>query len=125
MFYDTPPTSKFTIAEREAGDVTILALSGQILVDDGDILIRKRVLDLIAHGRVKVVLDLGAVTHIDSAGFGTMASKAKNLRDHQGDLKLLHLTPRSQRLLEVMRLNMAFEAFDDEQAAIRSFGTSY
>ena len=121
MFYDTPSTSKLTIAAHEAGDVTILTLSGQILVDDGDIAIRKRVLELMAHGRVNVVLDLGGVTHIDSAGFGTIASKAKMLHDHQGGLKLLHVPPRSQRLLEVMRLHTTFEMFQDEDEAVKSF----
>lgn len=113
--------SKLTIAAREAGDVTILALSGQILVDDGDIAIRKRILELVAHGRVNVLLDLGGITHIDSAGFGTMASKAKMLHDRNGALKLLHVPPRSQRLLEVMRLHTTFAIFDDEDAAIKSF----
>jgi anti-anti-sigma factor len=113
--------SKLTITEREAGDVTIMALSGQILVDDGDIAIRKRVLELVAHGRVNVLLDLAGVTHIDSAGFGTMASKAKMLHDHKGSLKLLHVPPRSLRLLEVMRLHTTFDIFEDEDAAIQSF----
>ena len=122
MFFDTPSSSKLAIAEREAGDVTILLLSGQILVDDGDVAIRKRVLDLVAHGRVKVLLDLGAITHIDSAGFGTIASKAKLLHDRNGALKLLHVPARSQRLLEVMRLHTSFEMFEDEEEAVKSFG---
>ena len=121
FFHETPPLSKLLIAEREAGDVTILTLSGQILVDDGDVAIRKRVLELIARGRVNVVLDLGAVTHIDSAGFGTMASTAKLLHNRHGALKLLHVPPRSQRLLEVMRLHTAFEIFEDENEAVKSF----
>ena len=121
MFYDTPSTSKLAIAAHEAGDVTILALSGQILVDDGDIAIRKRILELVAHGRVNVVLDLAGITHIDSAGFGTMASKAKMLHDRNGALKLLHVPPRSLRLLEVMRLHTTFEMFEDEDAAVQSF----
>lgn len=123
FFYDTSSTSKLTIAAHEAGDVTVLTLSGQILVDDGDIAIRKRVLELMAHGRVNVVLDLGGVTHIDSAGFGTIASKAKMLHDHQGGLKLLHVPPRSLRLLEVMRLHTTFEMFEDEDEAVKSFKT--
>lgn len=121
FFYDTRATSKLAIEEREVGDVTILALSGQILVDDGDVAIRKRVLELVALGRVKVLLDLAGITHIDSAGFGTMASKAKLLHDRNGALKLLHVPARSQRLLEVMRLHTTFDMFDDEDAAVKSF----
>ena len=123
MFYDTPQASKLAIAEREVGDVTILTLSGQILVDDGDLAIKKKVLELIARGRMHLLLDLGEVSHIDSAGFGTIASKAMLMRHQHGDLKLLHVTPRSQRLIAMMRLNGTFETFDDEEEAIRSFGT--
>ena len=32
--------SKLSILERESGDVTILVLTGQILIDDGDLAIR-------------------------------------------------------------------------------------
>jgi anti-sigma B factor antagonist len=121
FFHDTPSTSKLAIAEREIGDVTILTLSGQMLVDDGDVAVRTRVLELARRGRINVALDLGAVTHIDSAGFGTMASSAKLLHDRHGALKLLHVPPRSKRLLEVMKLHTAFAIFDDEGEAIASF----
>ena len=121
MFYDTPQASKLAIAEREVGDVTILTLSGQILVDDGDLAIKKKVLELIARGRMHVLLDLGDVSHIDSAGFGTIASKAMLMRNQHGDMKLLHVTPRTQRLIAMMKLNGTFETFDDEDEAIKSF----
>ena len=121
MFYDTPQATKLSIAEREVGEVTILTLSGQILVDDGDLAIKKKVLELIARGRVQLLLDLGGVSHIDSAGFGTIASKAMLMRKQHGDLKLMHVTPRSQRLIAMMKLNGTFETFEDEEEAIRSF----
>ena len=54
--------SKLTIAERHAGDVTILVLTGQMLVDDGDLAFGKRIRDLVDRGFEKVVLDLGGVT---------------------------------------------------------------
>ena len=42
--------SKLSILERDSGDVTILGLSGQILLDDGDLAILPKIHDLIDRG---------------------------------------------------------------------------
>jgi anti-sigma B factor antagonist len=121
FFEDEATPSKLTISDRRIGDVTILALSGEMLVDDGDLALRQRIHELISEGRVKMLIDLGAVTHFDSAGVGMIVAKQKTVRDHGGDVKLLHLTTRSQRLLELMKIASVFEVFEDEQQAVSSF----
>jgi anti-sigma B factor antagonist len=115
--------SKLLIDEQRIGEVTVLVLSGEMLVDDGDLALRQRIHELIEQGRVKILIDLAGVAHIDSAGVGMIVAKQKTVRDHGGDLKLLHLTTRSQRLLALMKIVSVFEAFDDEDAAVRSFGS--
>jgi anti-sigma B factor antagonist len=114
-------TSQLDIQERRHGEVTVLALSGQIVLDDGDLAIRKRIHDLLDAGRKDIVLDLAGVTYIDSSGVGMIAGKLKTVRERGGDMKLVHLTSRSQRLLGMMKLLVAFETFDDEAAAVKSF----
>ena len=113
--------SKLTIEERHAGDVTILALRGEMLLDDGDLAFRARIHDLIEQGRVKVVLDLGGLTYMDSSGVGMLAAKLKTLKEKRGDMRLLHLTRRSETLLGMLKLLLVFETFDDEGMAVRSF----
>jgi anti-sigma B factor antagonist len=113
--------SKLQIVERHENDVAILTLTGQILLDDGDLAFGKCISDLISRGMVRIVVDLGGVTYIDSSGVGMMAAKLKQVRTKGGDVRLLHLTSRSQRLLGMMKLVTVFETFDDEQAAVRSF----
>jgi anti-sigma B factor antagonist len=118
---DEATVSKLQIVERRIGGVTVLVLSGEMLVDDGDLALRQQIHDLLDQGRDKILIDLAAVTHIDSAGVGMMVAKQKTVRDRGGDLKLLHLTSRSQRLLALMKLASVFEAFEDEDAAVESF----
>jgi anti-sigma B factor antagonist len=118
---DEATVSKLQILERRIGAVTVLVLSGEMLVDDGDLALRQQIHDLLDQGRDKILIDLAAVTHIDSAGVGMMVAKQKTVRDRGGDLKLLHLTSRSQRLLALMKLASVFEAFEDEDAAVESF----
>ena len=112
---------KLSIIEREVGDVTVLTLAGQILLDDGDLALRQSIHDLVARGRIKVVLDLADVTYIDSAGIGMIAGKLKTLRERGGDLKLLRLKVRGQRLLGTMKLLIIFETFDAEDMAVKSY----
>lgn len=115
------PQSKLSIEERCAGDVTILLLAGQMVLDDGDLAFGRRVRELVDRGIVKVVLDLGGVTYIDSSGVGMMVAKLKTLKEKGGDMRLLHLDRRAESLLGMLKLLVVFETFQDEAAAVRSF----
>ena len=113
--------SKLQIDERDAQGVTVLMLTGQMLLDDGDLLFGRRVNDLVSRDRVKILVDLAAVTAIDSSGVGMMVAKLKDLRKRGGDMRLLRLTSAGHRLFHVLRLKTTFEVFDDEVTALRSY----
>ena len=117
----TPSASRLQIAERRVEDVTVLVLTGQMLLDDGDLLFRKTVHELADAGRVKIVLDVAGVSYIDSAGIGMMVAKVKTVREKKGDIKLVHLTRKTQHLLAMLKLLVVFETFEDEAAAVRSY----
>lgn len=115
--------SKLSILESQTGDVAVLTLTGQILLDDGDLAFGRHVAGLISRGIVRIVVDLAGVTYIDSSGVGMMAAKLKQVRASGGDMRLARLTSRSQRLLGMMKLVSVFEMFDDEASAVRSFAS--
>jgi anti-sigma B factor antagonist len=111
-----------TIAERNVGPVTILALSGRLVLDDGDALLRQRVDDLVGRGRLKIIADLTALDYVDSAGIGVLIAKYLSVRRKGGDLKLLRLSSRTHHALEITHLLTVFETFESEPDAVRSFG---
>ena len=114
--------SKLQISQRQVDDVTVLVLTGEITADDGDLKFGRLVDDLVLRqGHKKVLVDLGSVSYIDSAGVGMMVAELKIVRGKGGILKLLNLTGRNQRLLATMRLMTAFEVFEDEAMAVKSF----
>jgi anti-sigma B factor antagonist len=113
--------SKLRIEERQVNGVTILVLTGEMLLDDGDLAFRRRIHDLIERDRVKILVDLAGVTYIDSSGVGMMAAKLKTVREKGGDMRLLRLNSRGHRLFSVAKLHTAFEIFQDEAMALRSF----
>lgn len=115
------PPFLMTLTEREVDDVTILDLKGRLVLDDGDLMFRDRINALVAKGRKKFVVCLRDVTYIDSCGIGVLISKLVSVRNKGGDLKLVHLSPRSHRVFDICRLDNVFEAFESEEEAVASF----
>lgn len=117
-------TARLTITENSIGDVTILRLSGRLELEEGDLALRDHVDRLVGSGRLKILLDLEAVTRIDSAGIGMLVSKYLSTQKRGGTIKLLRLTRRSDHLMDITRLATVFEIFDDEADAVRSFAAT-
>lgn len=111
-----------TLKERRVGDVSILDLKGRLVLEDGDVVLRNRINELMSEGRLNIVVNLKDVTYVDSCGVGVLISKFVSVRKKGGDVKLLHLTPRSHRLMEISKLLSVFETFDSEERALGSFG---
>lgn len=109
------------IHERRVGAVTILALSGRLVLDDGDVLLRERVDALVNSGDVRIVIDFSDLDYVDSAGIGVLIAKYLSVRRKGGSLKLLHLSMRAHHALEITHLLTVFETFEDESTAVTSF----
>ena len=58
------------IDERKVGDVVILDLKGKMTLGDGDELLRSKINGLVPGRPEAIVLNLGDVPYIDSAGLG-------------------------------------------------------
>ena len=113
--------SKLSIVARDIGNVTVLTLAGEMLLDDGELVFKSAVQNLLARQRPRIVADLCHVSFIDSAGLGMLGSRRRAAVDAGGDLKLLHVTGRCQRVLSLMKLTSIFDIFEDEETAVRSF----
>jgi len=109
------------ITEAAAGDVTILRLTGRLVVEDGDTPLGSTIDALLAQARVKLVLDLRQVTYIDSAGLGLLVSRFVRARRRGGDLRLVQLSARSTHLFAITNLAAVFGVFDSEAAAVASY----
>jgi len=111
------------VAERDVGDVTILKIKGQMVLDEGDIPLRKDIDALIEHGHVKLVFDMRDISRLDSAGIGCLVRSYLATHRHGGTVKLLNVPPRAGVLLKISRLDNVFEIYDSEDAAMQSFMT--
>jgi anti-sigma B factor antagonist len=103
------------------GDVTILDLTGRVVLGEGDVPFRQAIEALVKEKRLKIILNLKDVTYIDSAGVGVMVGKLVSLRRQGGDIKLLTLVQRNLRVMTITKLVTVFEIFESEDEAIKSF----
>ena len=111
------------ISSRQANDIAILDLSGQIKLGEGSSVLRDSVKELLAKGQKKILLNLGDVNYIDSSGVGELVAAFTSVRNQGGELKLLHLTKRVQDLLQITKLYTVFDVKDDEASAVAAFGS--
>jgi anti-sigma B factor antagonist len=109
------------IKERVVSGVTVLDISGKIALGEGDAQIRDRIKELLAAGNKKILLNLGDVSYIDSAGLGALISGYTTAKREGGQLKLVNLTKRVQDLLAITKLITVFDTYEDENEAIASF----
>jgi anti-sigma B factor antagonist len=107
---------------RQADGVTVLDLSGRITVGEGNLMLREIVHELIGKGNKKVLLNLGEVEYVDSAGIGELVRTFTTLRNQGGQLKLVNVHKKVQDLLEATNLHRVFDIHTDESSAIKSFG---
>jgi anti-sigma B factor antagonist len=69
----------------------------------------------------KVLIDLGRVVKIDSAGLGQLMSHYSHVVKNQGKLKLLNPSREVERLLHLTRIDSVLETYHDEREALESF----
>jgi anti-sigma B factor antagonist len=111
------------IKERVVGGVSVLDLSGKIVLGEGDVQVKERIKDLLSDGQRRILLNLAEVNYIDSAGLGTLIGSYTTAKRDGGSLKLVNLTKRIQDLLAITKLITVFETFDSEAEALASFNS--
>jgi len=113
--------AELDVKERQAGDVTILDLSGEVRIGEGSIALRDSIRGLADQGKTKLLLNLRGVKYIDSSGIGELIANYTTVTRQGGQLKLLNLTDRIQNLLVITKLLTVFDSYDSEAEALQSF----
>ncbi len=77
--------------------------------------------EAVQDGKRNVVLDLGGVEYMSSAGLREMVRVLKQLRREGGDLRLAAPSERVQEVLELAGLDAIFEIYPTQVEAVGSF----
>jgi anti-sigma B factor antagonist len=101
-------------------NVAIVRLVGNITLGEASSELRDTIRQTLATGHKAILLDLGGVSYIDSAGLGELVGCYATVTNQGASLKLLNLQKKVQGLMQITKLTTVFETFDDEANAVRA-----
>ena len=112
------------IRERVEGNVTILEIKGNLMGGDETETFHEKLESLRQDNISSVVIDMGGVSLISSAGVGMLIAGAKGMREVNGDLRLANLTERVHNVLVVItQLGAVFKIFENAERAVESYAS--
>ena len=109
------------IIRREQEGILILQLKGRLAFGPEDMELNDELRHALAAGKVRMVIDLGGVDKIDSAGLGTLLYARAELRRAGGGLALANLHPTHMQIFLVAKLETVFDVYGSDLDAINSF----
>ncbi len=111
------------IKEKKRGDVLTLILEGELMGGEETQVIQERIYKAIKEGLIFVVMDMGGVKWMNSAGLGIIMAGLTTLRGSGGDLRLANVTERVLRPIQITKLNRVIEIFESRDKAVESFAS--
>lgn len=109
------------IDARNVGEVTVLELTGHLVLGLESQTLSQRVKQLVAEQKTRIVVNLKNVAFIDSCGVGELVASYTTLKKNNGALKLAAPQKMVFEVLRLARLPTIVEVFDTEELAVASF----
>lgn len=106
---------------HEDGPITIVTVTGDLVIGEAETTFKKTVTRLLEEGRVNLLVDLSGVGFLDSSGLGALVRALTNSQKEGGQTKLLGAGPQIRKLLQMTKLDSVFEIHEDLEAAVSSF----
>jgi anti-sigma B factor antagonist len=106
---------------REDGAVTILTVTGDLVIGEAETTFKKTVTRLLEEGRVQLLVDLTGVGFLDSSGLGALVRALTQSQKEGGQTKLLGANDQIRKLLQMTKLDSVFELHEDLETAVTSF----
>jgi anti-sigma B factor antagonist len=103
------------------GEVIVIDLNGDLVLGDGDEILRASIDEVLGEGWRKIIVNLGRVGRMDSAGIGELVASWKLARRVDATMKVLRPGDKVKHTLHVTQILPLLEVFEDEPAAIASF----
>jgi len=110
----------FSATIRQVGQVSVVEVSGKLTSFESGAL-RNSIAKLLKEGRKQILLNLSALTYLDSSGIGELVQTYMSVIKGGGEMKVVGLSDKVEEILKITQLYQVFQEFQDEQAALRSF----
>lgn len=102
------------------GEISIVRVDG--VIDTMTATELERVMNsLLGQKRFNIVIDLGGVDYISSAGWGIFISNIREIRQNDGDIKLARMIPNVHEIFELLEFDSILHCFDNIEKAKQDF----
>jgi uncharacterized protein (TIGR02266 family) len=108
-----------SIRIREVRNITILDIEGNVDINSSEIV--ETVGWLVNSGKINIMLNLEGVGLVDYSGLSILAIAYKNVVNHKGRMKFIHVALPVIELFKVARLESLFEVYGSEEEGDNSF----
>jgi anti-sigma B factor antagonist len=108
----------FKISEQDG--ITLVEVDGELTVGNRE-RFKQVVLERVAAGDRKFLMDFGASSYIDSTGLGALVGLSRKIREAGGRMRLTGLNEDLQTLFELTKLDTVFDLADTRAAAMSDF----
>jgi anti-sigma B factor antagonist len=112
--------TNFEIIEEEKSGVVILRVNGEL-----DALVapqlKDRLMKLIELEKKSFIIDFEGLVHINSLAMGILRGRLKEIREKDGDIKLIKLNNHIATIFEMVGLDEIFEIYSTEEEALSKF----
>lgn len=79
---------------------------------------------IVQNGKYHIVVNFRDLDYISSAGLGVFMVFIEEVRDNQGDIKLVGMTPKVFTVFDLLGFPMLFDILDSEAEALSKFQTA-
>jgi anti-sigma B factor antagonist len=76
---------------------------------------------LLEQKKYKIIVDLAGVDYISSAGWGIFISNIREIKAHEGDIKLARMIPSVYEIFELLEFDSILRAYDNIEKAKADF----
>ncbi|HHL72202.1 MAG TPA: anti-sigma factor antagonist [Bacteroidetes bacterium] len=85
---------------------------------------RVKIAEIMQEGFLQMIVDMGQVNYVSSAGWGVFVGEIKAIRDSGGDLKIVQMLPEVYDIFEMLEFNRILDCYDCIEEAIDDFDLS-
>ena len=106
------------------GNILVLELKGNFIGGDETDELQSEIRKVAELGNLKLVIDLGEVSYLNSSALGVLISAHANYTKRGGKIKLCQLNKNLENLFVITKLSLIFDSYPSKIEAIAGFSES-
>ena len=107
--------------DLQEGKTIVLELKGNYVGGEETDELRDTIKKLSEEGNLKLVIDLGEVSYLNSSALGVFIAAHANYAKRGGKIKLCQLNKNLENLFVITKLSLIFDSYPNQVEAIASF----